>query len=103
MGILLTLTTHWSACSMAARRRAVLAGLPYNLPVKYEVYSKIWVAHQSSSVPNVCSHPSTPDILVPGVRRSDYYKHPPSSFRSCLPLPCWMLSVLRLLLRLVSR
>ena len=44
------------------------------------MYSKIWVAEQSNTVPNVCSHPSTPDILVTGARRPDHYKHPHLQF-----------------------
>ena len=83
MGILLSLTPpvqhaqhiEHSVGSMAGRRRAPLTGLPYILHVKYEVFSEIWVAHQNNSARNVCSHPSTPDILVTSARRSDHYKH----------------------------
>ena len=55
------------------------------VPVKYEVYGKIWVAQRSNSGLNVCSHSSTPDILVSGARHPDHYKHPQIQFRQvCL-------------------
>ena len=58
MGILLTLTPpgqhaqriERSVGSMAVRRRTVLASLLYVLALRYEVYSKVWVAQQSNAV-----------------------------------------------------
>ena len=63
-----------------SRKRALLAGLPFNLPSAYDIYADRWVADSSNENPNSRSRPSTADIIVTGRRRVDHYKHPNLGF-----------------------
>ena len=88
LGIVMTLVTpgqhaqrvERSVVASAGWRRAILASLPYLLPPKYELYLYLWIADVSGGLPNVHSHPSIPDIIVTGHRRTDHYKHPDLRF-----------------------
>eukprot|EP01036_Dinobryon_divergens_P034581 gene34581-44707_t len=67
MGILLTLCPpgqhaqriERSVGYSAGRRRSVLCGLPYVLPLKYELYAMAWMADHANNLPNIHSAPST--------------------------------------------
>jgi len=66
--------------SIVQRKRAVLASLPYFLPVKYSLYAERWVCDVMNGLPNSRSRPSTADVLVTGRERSPHYAHPELSF-----------------------
>ena len=66
--------------SLTQRKRAVLAGLPFFLPLKYAVYAERWVCNVMNGLPNSRSRPSTSDILVTGRERAPHYAHPDLSF-----------------------
>jgi len=66
--------------SIVQRKRAVLASLPYFLPVKYSLYAERWVCDVMNGLPKSCSRPSTADVLVTGRERSLHYAHPELSF-----------------------
>ena len=55
--------------SLAGRRRAVYASIPFYIPDVYSLYGRIWVADSSNALPNEHSRPSCPDVLVTGRRR----------------------------------
>ena len=64
------------------RKRAIYAGLPYIMPLHYDIYGDKWVASCSNGLPNSRSRPSTADIIVTGARRTSHYLHPGLSFGS---------------------
>lgn len=64
------------------RKRAVVAGLSYIVPQKYDIYVNKWIADCQNGLPNSRSRPSTPEILVTGQRRVPHYEHPGLSFGS---------------------
>ena len=88
MGIVLTLTPPGQHAHRveryvgvnAGRRRALLAGLPYDLPAKYSLHARQWVAEVSNGLPNSRSTPSCADIIVTGHRRLPHYKIPDLCF-----------------------
>jgi len=93
VGILMTLVApgqhaqrvERSIGSSAAWRRAVLASLPYVLPLQYDLYLLMWIADVANGVPNVHSHPTVPDVLVTGRRRVEHYKYPELRFgQTCM-------------------
>jgi hypothetical protein len=88
MGILLTLTPPGQHAHRVeryvgvngGRRRALLAGLPYDLPAKYSLHARQWIAEVSNGLPNSRSAPSCADIIVTGRRRVPHYKFPDLCF-----------------------
>jgi len=93
VGILMTLVApgqhaqrvERSIGSSAAWRRAVLASLPYILPLQYDLYLLMWIADVANGMPNVHSHPTVPDVLITGRRRVEHYKYPELRFgQTCM-------------------
>jgi len=87
-GILLTLVDHGQHIqraertiqSLTQRKRAVLAGFPFFLPLKYASYAERWVCNVMNGLPNFRRRPSTSDILFTGRERAPHYAHPDLSF-----------------------
>jgi len=69
-----------SVQTVGQRRRAVLAGLPYYMPLQYCPYAERWVCDTINGLPNSRSRPSTADILVTGQSRPTHYKYPGLGF-----------------------
>ena len=64
------------------RVRATLAGMPFHLPAKYNIYVDMCVAYAMNSSPNSRSRPSTPHELVTGSHLSFHKASPFLSFGS---------------------
>ena len=62
------------------RKRAILSGLSYVLPDKYEIYVDLKVAKGMNELPNSLTSPLTPNILVEGSRPTFHREFPFLSF-----------------------
>ena len=87
-GILLTLVSPGQYAQRMERMiqasdsqmRAVLAGLPFYFPAKFDVYLNIWIADCQNDQVNSRSYPSVPQVIVTGARRTPHFSHPHLSF-----------------------
>lgn len=55
--------------SQSGKVRAVVNSMEQVLPAQFDVYAEKWILDNANAMPNARSRPSTPDILVTGLRR----------------------------------
>ena len=66
--------------SSDSRARAIMAGLPFHLPMTFLLYLRRFVADSQDDLPNARSRPSCPTLLRTGARRTRHYKFPYAAF-----------------------